>query len=72
MARESHWRNMPHSFSRREVLDTLGEDGMTRWRNPFRTPEIRNGYPTPTDTRAKSYEEILGTATEMSRKGRPI
>jgi hypothetical protein len=72
MARESHWRNMPHNFSRREVLDTVGEDGMRKWRNPFRIPEVHNGWPTPKDTRAKDYEKILSTDTEMSRKGRPI
>jgi hypothetical protein len=72
MARESHWRNMPHSFSRREVLDTLGDQGMTKWRNPFRIPEVAGKFPQAEDSRAKEYEKLFSTDTEWSRKGRPL
>jgi hypothetical protein len=68
MARESHWRNMPRSFSKREVLDSLGES--KHWRNPFRIPEMEKGW--PHTGRAGDYEKILSTDTEMSRKGKPI
>jgi len=63
------WR--PKPISREAILDTLGDQGDTRWRNPFRIPEVVGSFPKPQDGRAREYEKIMGTSTTWAEKGRP-
>jgi len=68
MARHDPWKAMPHIPAKQEVLKTMGES--KDFRNPFRLPSMGGGW--PNTERNREHEKMLGTATEWSRKGRPI
>ena len=64
----AEWRDMPASVSKERVLKTLGNS--KDYRNPLRLEEMGKSW--PNSERNKDYERMLGTATEWSKKGRPI
>lgn len=65
---KSAWNKMPVRMSKQDVLKTMGES--KDFRNPFRLPEMGDNW--PNTERVKDHEKMLGTATEWSKKGRPI
>jgi hypothetical protein len=60
----------PKAMTREQILDTFGES--SRWRNPVRLPFMNDRWPKPQDDRDRAYEKMMSTATEWSRKGRPL
>lgn len=60
----------PHNFSRREVIDSVGNSNT--YRNPFRV-DLSDRFPQPVDQRARDYADFLKTQdTGMAKKGEPF
>ena len=64
----ANWRDMPAEVSKQRVLKTLGDS--KDYRNPLRLQEM--GKTWPDSERNRDYGKALSTATEWSKKGRPI
>jgi len=71
---KSHWGNMPGPIPEKDILGTLGES--KDFRNPFRLPEMGDGW--PRTERTREYRKILGHEqgpgheVDLSKKGNPI
>lgn len=70
----SHWRDMPKRISRKQVLETIGFEGMDKWRNPMRIPNVCEGWPTPGDRsptfrdRNEEFSRTLGMEKSITGK----
>lgn len=60
----------PHNFSRKDVIDSIGNSH--DYRNPFRV-DLANNFPQPVDQRARDYADFLKTQDKgMAKKGEPL
>lgn len=60
----------PQNFSRRDVMDSLGNS--KHYRNPFRV-DLASNFPQPVDQRARDYADIFKTQDSgMAKKGEPL
>lgn len=60
----------PKNFTKKEVLDSLGNS--RHFRNPFRV-DLKPGFPGEGDERQKDYARMFSTQDEgFAKKGRPF
>lgn len=47
----------PRDPSRKDILDTMGDQGMDKWRNPVHLPALHDKWPRPENPEAREHEQ---------------